>query len=215
MIVEHSGVDPEVLQRARRRYRVLTALVLGGLTVGLTLAWIVVVTVSSDRPQGQTARVIVFGVGLTVVTVLLTAAGMWWTARSARRRGRPLPSPLLGADRATRRRIMQAIRRQEPLAGHDRALARDAAERIQTLGTTNAAVLASSAVLLLISAALLIADGQDWWRVAPQLLMAPFLVVVLIQQRRLKRQARAYVDRAARDDDRAVPVSDPEPRPGP
>jgi hypothetical protein len=123
----------KAIQRRNRRLWLLPAFLLLGAVSGVVIGPLVA------EHQGRPHRHLPWYVGvLAVVLTLLFVAVEWlaiaWIHR--RRHGKWLPEPiaLLGADRATRRRVRKAFRAGRlPDDPSDRALTVDAARRIRRL----------------------------------------------------------------------------------
>ncbi|GAA3391369.1 hypothetical protein [Cryptosporangium minutisporangium] len=139
-------MDPRVEARAQQRWR--WALIVSTSATAIAVALVLCgALVTAAAAGADTLTLIVLAVIALLVVGLLLGAVLgvsWWVLR---RRGVLGPSPLWGADRATRRRVHVGLRRGELLTGQDHALASSEAERIVRFGLLLPGVLFANVAL--------------------------------------------------------------------
>ena len=191
MSIYDSRIDRGTRRRAARRVRLLFVV------LALLTALIIVVgfVMAASRSEGRHLPPwppVLIITGLLGVLVIVT----WVLAWAIRRRGVAFVSPLWGADFATRKRIMHAIKHREELTGQDRELALSEAHRSRRLAPAFLVILPVLAALLLTGTALSLASDTDW--VLPVLQLG-LLGLLATNQLIFYRRASAYLDRFGSD----------------
>lgn len=144
--------DSAIRQRATRRARVYYLVIGTAVVAGLAFAGVMV--------GGAVVPLLVLS-----AVVLFTAGLMVLMVRAVRRRSGSWVSPLLGADRHTRRRVARAIRTGTVLPPDEQRLAVAEATRIRQVHGILTVPFIIAAVLNLIQFAVYLAEGTDTWRI--------------------------------------------------
>lgn len=194
MGIHDSRIDPGLRRRAARR-----VLLLFGVPALLAVLSIVAGFVLGASGSGGRHPSPCLPVLLITGLVAVLAGVTWLLAWMIRRRGVSVVSPLWGADSATRKRVLHAIKHREELTGHDRDLALAEAYRSRRLAPVTLIVLPVLAVLLLTGAALSLTGHTDWIRVALLVFQPGLLGLLTAYQRAFYRRASAYLDRFGTD----------------
>ena len=173
---------------------------LGLATVLALVGGVAVGAARSDREAGSLLPAVLVVVGVLGLVVALTAT----LVRVLRRRGVDVVSPLWGADRRTRTRVVRAMKTQEELTGTDRYLALAEATRSRRLAPVFVTLLLVAGALILAGVGLRLADGASSRQLVLSLAQLVLLTVVAGQQTVFYRRAVAYLARfGAQDQDGA------------
>ncbi|GAA1651178.1 hypothetical protein GCM10009828_095350 [Actinoplanes couchii] len=176
--------DHEMRRRATRRVRVYY-LITGTVAVaGLVFIGVVLARVGS-RPV---VPLLVLG-GIALLTAGLIAL----MVRTVRRRTGSWVSPMLGADRHTRRRVTRAIRTGAALPPDEQRLAVAEATRIRKITGILTIPFVFAAVLNLIQFAGHLADGSAAWRIVASGAAAAAFTLLPLYQLFYYRRAGAYL----------------------
>lgn len=194
MGLNDSRIDAGVRRRAVRRVGLLVGVFALPTVSSLVAGFVLTASRSPGRQVSPWLPVLIV---TGVLTVLAAVTGL--LAWAFRRRGVSLVSPLWGADAATRRRVLHAIKHREQLTGHDRDLALAEAHRSRRLAPVTAVVLPVLAAVLLTGIALSLAGHPGWTRVAPPAIELGVLGTLAAHQRVFYRRASAYLDRFGSD----------------
>ena len=181
-----TGVDPEIVRRARRRYRWLLVIVVllpaAGLVAGMVLA----------GRGGHRLPVLLLVVGAAAAVAGLLTAGAWWLVR---RRVGDLTPTLWGADRVTRKRVVRALKHGRELTGQDRVLAIAVARRAARLTPVNHVIYPLTLVLLTVSLVLQLVGRTRVVSLVLTLLMLVDFGALFVMVEIANRRARRYLDR--------------------
>lgn len=180
----------DIQRRATRRMRWLLIGLVGFVTLGGATGFVVMAAHTRENVFSSARDVLAFLLFVLGSVALMAAAlalGWWYT----RRRGVPWVSPLLGADRFTRRRVMRALRHGTPPEdAEERLLTSQEARRLvalSPLAVGGFAIAGVGQVMLLLS------DPDDGFTNAIRPMIALFFIGGAGYQYWYWRRARTYL----------------------
>ncbi len=190
MGVDELQMDEQVVRRAARR----SGLVFWGFALLTVLFLTAGFVIGASRADGRSrsplpAILIIAGV------LGLAALCLWAFARAIRRRGLALTSPLWGVDRATRTRIVRAIKHRQELTGQDREIALAEAHRSRKLASIAITALLVLLVLILAGSVLALIGDVHPAQLAFSLVQLALIGALAAHQFVFYRRAGAYLER--------------------
>ncbi|GIF35610.1 hypothetical protein Aut01nite_85960 [Actinoplanes utahensis] len=184
---QQSGVDDgsglDIRRRAERRMRLMVALVVGSAIVAVLAGFL---TASGEVSAGVVALV----TGAVVVGVAIPAGWGFWLVK--RRTGAAV-SPLWGASRQVRARVIRAIRTGEELPPGERELAVAEATRLHRLGWAPVAGFGIAGLLFAAQVVLRAADRDPAWQILSVALAASCFTLLAAHHLYFYRRSRRYL----------------------
>jgi hypothetical protein len=190
-MTDDTGVDPEIRRRAKRRL-LLLASVLVGLLLLATLGGFVAGRLANGGGSARGVLFVLLGFVMLCAASAALLAGM--AALIKRRTGAVVP-PLWGADRATRKRVVLALKHRTELTGQDRALALDSARRTSRLLPAGVVILVVAGLLSVAGLVLRLVGGSGRWGIGTAVYQLAVILLIIVNQIVAYRRARAYLDR--------------------